>query len=197
MPTSKAWRWFLILLFSAAVWLQYRIQRERVTPVQTLNSSGGRRALLTYHAAFDGFQREVSEAFARSLVQQDWRLDRTTTSAATPSDLSAYGLVILGVETYWFAPDLPTERYLRRLGRLEGKPVVVLVTGAGETRRAERRIREQLTRMGARVLAVQPFWILRPNDEADPRPNRIVALEQAAKLASTVAGQLALAHDVH
>lgn len=182
MAVSRAPAVALATVAIALSWVQFRIGREHRGPVETLGETGSRRMLLVYHAAFEGFQKDVSGAFAKGAVEAGWRVDRTAASATAPVDLHAYGVLVLGVETYWFAPDSASLAYLRRASPLGGKPVIVLLTGAGETRRAERLIRDAVAAAGGRLLEVRPFGILRPNDETDPRANRAVALDHAFRM---------------
>ena len=167
--------------------LQFAIERETVSPVEVIHPDGGAgHALVLYHPGLSDLQEALSDAFVAGLVERDWRVTRTTTSASAPSDVGAYDLLALGVHTYWWAPDGPTRRYLARIGDLGGTPVAVLLSALGAAGRAEERSVDWVTRHGGRVVEVRPFFVMRPNDETDPRPNRAVALEQAGELAVAV-----------
>jgi len=171
--------------------LQFAIERETVSPVEVIHPDGGAgHALVLYHPGLSDLQASLSDAFVAELVARDWRVSRTTTSASAPADVGAYDLLALGVHTYWWAPDGPTRRYLARVGDLQGTPVVVLLSALGAAGRAEARSAEWITRHGGRVVDVRPFFVLRPNDETDPRPNRVVAIERAGELAAAADGAL-------
>jgi hypothetical protein len=171
--------------------LQFAIERETVSPIEVANPDGGAgHALVLFHPGLSDLQEALSDAFVAELVERDWRVTRTTTSASAPADVEAYDLLALGVHTYWWAPDGPTRRYLARVGDLGGTPVAVLLSALGAAGRAEARSAEWITRHGGRVVEVRPFFVMRPNDETDPRPNRAVALERAGELAAAVDGAL-------
>jgi len=181
----------LVAIGVALAALQFAIERERVSPVEVVHPDGGAgHALVLYHPGLSDLQEALSDAFVAELVERDWRVTRTTTSAAAPSDVGDYDLLALGVHTYWWAPDGPTRRYLDRVGDLGGTPVAVLLSALGATGRAEARSREWITRHGGRVVEVRPFFVMRPNDETDPRPNRAVALVRAGELAAAVDASL-------
>lgn len=167
--------------------LQLAIEREAVGPLELANAEGrAGHALVLYHPGLSDLQSALSDAFVAELVARDWRVTRTTTSASAPIDVDAYDLLALGVHTYWWAPDAPTRRYLARAGDLQGTPVVVLLSALGAAGRAEERSADWVVRHGGRLLEVGTFFVMRPNDETDARPNRVVALEQAGELAAAV-----------
>lgn len=181
----------LVAIGVALAALQFAIERETVSPVGVANPDGGAgHALVLYHPGLSDLQEALSDAFVAELVERDWRVTRTTTSASAPTNVGTYDLLALGVHTYWWAPDGPTRRYLARVGDLGGTPVVVLLGALGAAGRAEARSAEWIIRHGGRVVEVRPFYVMRPNDETDPRPNRAVALERAGELAAAVDGAL-------
>lgn len=165
--------------------LQFAIERETASPVEVANPDGGAgHALVLYHPGLSDLQEALSDAFVAGLVERGWRVTRTTTSASAPADVGAYDLLALGAHTYWWAPDGPTRRYLARVGDLGGTPIVALLSALGAAGRAEVRTVDLIARHGGRLVEVRPFYVMRPNDEADPRPNRVVALERAGELAA-------------
>lgn len=171
--------------------LQVAIEREAVGPVEVLHPEGvAGHALVLYHPGLSDLQLELTDAFVAGLVERDWRVTRTTTSVSAPTDMAGVDLLALGVHTYWWAPDGPTRRYLARAGDLGGTPTVVLLSALGATGRASDRSADWVRRHGGTVVEVRSFFVLRPNDEADPRPNRVVALERARDLAATAAAAL-------
>ena len=130
----------LVAIGLALAALQLAIERETVREVEVANPDGGAgHALVLYHPGLSDLQEALSDAFVAELVERDWRVTRTTTSASAPSDVGAYDLLALGVHTYWWAPDGPTRRYLARVGDLGGTPVVVLLSALGAAGRAEAR----------------------------------------------------------
>lgn len=166
----------------ASVALQVAIERARPTPVVVFNAQGtAGTALLLYHPGLSDLQERLTDAFASALVDAGWRVERTTTSRDAPGDLTGYDLLVLGVHTYYWAPDGPTRRFLARTD-LNGIPTVALVSALGAAGRAVRVTGERIAAAGGEVVAVRPFFVLRPNDERDPRPNLEVALDAAYQL---------------
>jgi hypothetical protein len=61
------------------------------------------------------------------------------------------------------------------------------VSALGAADRALRVTEARIRSAGGEPEAVQPFFVLRPNDETDPRPNHQVALDQAARAGAAAA----------
>ena len=180
----------LLALAATLAGLQVAINRERVSDVTVLNPEGAAgTALVVYHPGLSDLQQKLTRSFADGLVSNGWRVEITTTSQEAPTDLSDYDLLTLGVHTYWFAPDRPTRQYLKRLDDLNGKPTAALLTGLGSTGRAENRTEAFIREANGEVIDVMPFWVLRPNDEEDPRPNGEVALEMANEAGRNIAAE--------
>jgi hypothetical protein len=180
----------LAALAGAILWLQVSINRETVSALEVLNPEGrAGRALIVYHPGLSDLQSRLTSAFARGLVEAGWRVERTTTSERAPTKLSGYALLVLGVHTYWWSPDGPTRRYLERVGDLEGKPTVALLSALGAAGRAQGLTEELIRNHGGKLLAVQPLFTMRPNDEQDSRPNDVVAADLAYRLARRIASE--------
>jgi hypothetical protein len=106
-------------------------------------------------------------------------VERATITRSTPPHLEGYAIVAVVSNTYYWTPDLPTLRYLRR-ARLGGRMAIGLMGGAGSTERAERLLAESLRQTGAESVETRSFWLWRPNDEARTNEsNREVAMELA------------------
>ena len=115
-------------------------------------------------------------------MKAGFQVDRATLTSATLARPEGYALVAVVTNTYYWTPDLPTLRYLRR-AHLQGIAVVGLVAGAGSTGHSQRVLERALLRAGATVLQTRSFWLWRPNDESRPNePNRQVALDLARQL---------------
>jgi hypothetical protein len=114
----------LVLLGVAGValaTLQIAVERETAGSLEVRNPEGeAGHALVLYHPGLSDLQESLTNAFAQGLVERDWRVTRSTTSAAAPTDMAGFDLLVLGVHTYWWAPDGPTRRYLERAGNLYG-----------------------------------------------------------------------------
>jgi hypothetical protein len=174
------------LLALGAIAVSIAVELEAPYRVETLGpATAPRAALVLYHPSRDaGFSDELSLAFAQAAAAAGLRVDRATLTADTPARPVGYDLVAVVTNTYYWSPDLPTLRYLKR-ARLDGMTVVGIVGGAGSTTRAERLLDEALRQTGGRVFATTSLWMWRPNDEtrAD-QPNREVALAQVRTLAA-------------
>ena len=185
--------WFLVIFafFIAVAGLQVSINRETISTLELFNPAGSAgTAFIVYHPGLSNLQAELSSAFAKGLTEKGWRVERSTTSQAAPTDLANYDLLVLGVHTYWWAPDGPTIRYLQRLSNLHKKPTVALLSALGASGRSERLTRARIEAVNGKVIHVMPFWVMRPNDENDARPNHEVALAKAYQEGLKVAEDL-------
>jgi len=180
------WHLVVLLVFAGIVgwviWYWYRASKEVVSQVEVLNPGADRgTALLVYHPGRRGFLHSVIQAFAEGLVRNLWRVEITTASQQAPTDLSGYDLLVLAGPTYFWTPARPIRAYVRRLGDLEGKPTVTIVTGFGATGRSKSIMEKLVQEASGKLLNSLAFFKLRPNDEEDPRPNREVAVEKATR----------------
>jgi flavorubredoxin len=125
----------------------------------------GRNALIIMHPSWlDGFQEELTAAFAMSLAAKGWRVERMRARSDQIPELAAFQLIVIGTNTYYWRPDLPTKRVLAQLN-LESKRVVGIVSGAGSTDWAVASLRQLIVESHGEVLEVRPYWLWRPNDE--------------------------------
>lgn len=140
----------------------------------------GRNALIIMHPSWlDGFQEELTAAFAMSLAAKGWRVERMRARSDQIPELAAFQLIVIGTNTYYWRPDLPTKRVLAQLN-LESKRVVGIVSGAGSTDWAVASLRQLIVESHGEVLEVRPYWLWRPNDETRmEEPNREVAVDLA------------------
>ena len=172
----------LLLLVGLAV-VSLIVEMEADYTVETVAESGTAKALVLFHPSRDArFSDDLAMAFAEGLKIAGFAVRRATLTRATPGDAEGYALIGVVTNTYYWAPDLPTLRYLDR-ARLQGVPAVGLVGGAGSTARSQRMLEEALRQAGAKVIETRSFWLWRPNDESRMKePNREVALQLARQL---------------
>jgi hypothetical protein len=150
--------WFLV--YDVAFTGHYNA--EVVKELVTLGGDGrAGRALIVYHSSHGGFQPSIQRAFAEGLQSQGWQVDITTASKATPADLSPYSLLILGVPSYNWKPARPILDYLNRLRDLNGKPVVLVVSGGGMTERCMRVLRQRVAEAHGQVMQPVEAWTSR------------------------------------
>lgn len=199
--TRRFQLWKMILLVAAGfllcglVIVTVFVEREADYTLQSL-SAGVEcepKALILYHPSRDAhFTDELSLAVAEGLKAAGYAVDRATLTGTTPDQPKGYRLLVVVSNTYFWTPDLPTLRYLKR-ARLDRLPTVGVIAGAGATSRSQRVLEESLSGSGAAVIARRPFWTARPNDEHRlTEPNRQVALQLARQLGlATGTGELA------
>jgi hypothetical protein len=190
---SAFWIGLVVALATLAVWgvwLMTGRNRQVVSEVRTLNPEGkAGTALVVYHPGKSDFQRRVFAGFAEGLISNDWRVEMTTPSPQTPTDLAGYDLLVLGGATYGFKPNQPIQRYVRRLGDLGGKPTVTIITALGMGERSTR-IMEQIVRQAnGNLLKALVLYKARPNDQANPvggSQNQELAVEMATQAAMEI-----------
>ena len=81
--------------------MYYGRNKAVVSEIKKLNPEGtAGTAFVVYHAGKSNFQQTVISAFVEGLVSNGWRVELTTASDQTPTDLSACDLLVLGGPTY-------------------------------------------------------------------------------------------------
>jgi hypothetical protein len=170
------------VLVAALIALTIHIEVEGPYRKESLGGTGPARALVLYHPSRDAhFSDELSLAVAEGFKAAGLAVDRATLTSSTPGSAAGYAIVAIVSNTYYWTPDLPTLRYLKR-ARFTDVPAIGLIGGLGATGRSQRLLDAALRRAGARVLSTRSYWILRPNDEARMHePNRGVAADLARR----------------
>jgi hypothetical protein len=154
--------WYLLV----EVWALGWVNRERVSPVTGRGGSGSAgRALVVYHSVAGQFQPAVERALAEGLKTQGWCVDLTTASRATPTDLSPYRLLVLGAPTFAQQPARPILAYLKRLVDLGDKPVLLVVSGQGQTAYSRDLLRKRVAAANGRIVDAIEIWTERDNAE--------------------------------
>lgn len=194
---SRWWKRILLavagLLLGGVANVTVAVEREAEYTLQLLGGQGERRALILYHPSRDAqFTDELSLAIAEGLKAAGYAVDRATLTGDTPAQPTGYQLLVVVSNTFFWTPDMPTLRYLKR-ARLDRLPTVGVIAGGGATTRSQQMLERSLSDSGASVIGMYSFWISRPNDEQRlEEPNRDVALQLARQLGvSTGRGQLA------
>jgi hypothetical protein len=141
---------------------------------------------------FYNLDQQVCSSFARALADHGWFAKVATVAAAEKMGNEEIDLYVFCANTYNWAPDWPTANYIKKHRRLHGKNAVAITLGGGSTTISQRRLEEMLRKQQVRLLDSRSFWLLRPNDDNNPKaPNVQVAKEQAEQLAKKVAQKLA------
>jgi hypothetical protein len=152
-----------------------------VSPIETLGADGADAALIVYHPGRSDLQAQAVRGFADGLVEAGWRVDLTTASGETPTDLTGYRLLVLGAQSYTWTPAQPVQAYVRRLGDLAGLPVAAILSGLGETGPANDVMRDLVTAQGGRLIDIYNIWQLRPIDELYGIDDPYEAMRQTAR----------------
>jgi hypothetical protein len=184
----------VVLLIGAGslIWVALSVSSERVTPVTTLNPEGSAgQALLVYHPGLSDFPDRIVGAFSDGLVQSGWRIDRTTASKQAPADLAGYDLVVLASPLYGGLAR-PMADYIARVGDFVGKPVAIILTGAGDTEATLAVTRDLVATAHGRVVAGLAYTTMRPNQSAKAYPgsntDKAIAMALDAGMAMALPG---------
>jgi hypothetical protein len=171
-----------ILLCSVAI-VTVVVEWEASYTLQSLGGNDEPKALILYHPSRDAhFTDDLSLAVAHGLKAAGYSVDRATLTGSTPDQPKGYQLLVVVSNTFFWTPDLPTLRYLKR-ARLDRLPTVGVIAGGGSTNRSQQMLERSLSDSGASLIAMRAFWTLRPNDEQRlAEPNREVALQLARQL---------------
>lgn len=155
--------------------------REAPPQIELRNANGtAGAALIVYHPGRSELQTEAVNGFAEGLVAADWRVTLATANAAAPTDLAAYDLLVVGAQSYTWAPARPVQAYLRRVGNLGGKPVVAILSGLGETGPATTVMADLLAALNGNLLDIYHVWQIRPIDELYGTDDPHLAMRQTA-----------------
>jgi hypothetical protein len=182
--------WVAAVVMAVWVALTVVVERETTYKLEHLSEDGSRRALVLYHPSREAkFSDDLSLAIAAGLHAAGFTVDRATITGQTPARPEGYDFLAVVSNTYNWAPDWPTTRYLKR-ARLRGIAAVGVIGGAGSTERSERILGEALRGTGADVFGTHSFWLWRPNDKTRlDEPNRKVGLEMARRFAADAASR--------
>ena len=124
---------FLVLLAVTAALVAFvllvvmpNINKDIISGIDVINPSGSKTAFVLYQPGYTGFPKDISYAFADGLASSGWKVEITTASSQTPSDLSRYSLLVLGFPVYAGNTENAVVRYLNRTGNLNGINTVLL-----------------------------------------------------------------------
>lgn len=193
---TRVLRWLAAVLIAGLAVVTLLVEREARPALESAGGFGPDRALVLYHPSRDArFSEQLAAAVAEGFAAEGFKVEIARTTKEAP-DAVAYSHVAVIANTYWWTPDLPTLRYLKR-SDFGGRAVLGLIAGAGSTGRAQRVLERQLDAAHATVWDVQPFWTWRPNDESRRGvPNRQVAADKARALAAEFARAVLLGNVV-
>jgi flavorubredoxin len=180
------WLIVLVVLAVALTASDFWLTKEVVSELEVRNPDGDAGvALVVYHPGKSAFQQEVTDAFAKGLVSNGWRVEITTVSAQASTELAGYDLLVLGGPTYWFAPARPIRRYLSRLGDLAGQPAVVIITAMGAGERSISIMQQQVREANGDLVKSLILYTTRPNED-------LYGINEAVEIANQAAKQIPL-----
>ncbi len=105
--------------------------RATIRDVQTLNPAGATGTVfVVFRPGVTSWNEDIVNAFVRGLVDSDWRVNITTTSSQTPTNVTGYDLIVLGSPTNGGQPHVAMLGYLERVD-FQGKPVALILTSGG------------------------------------------------------------------
>lgn len=173
---------FGIWYFIQDVWAAAKTNAEIFSDVVSLGEGNrsGRRAFVVYHPGRSGLYSKLQQAYAETLVENGWRVDFTTASSQTPVQLTDYDLLVLGAPTYNFVPAKPIVDYIGRIRNLDGKPVVLVLSGGGMTDAAMRRFHKLVNQVGGTVVDAVEVWVARTNLDRHAVADPLEVMRRAA-----------------
>ncbi|MGI5917765.1 MAG: flavodoxin family protein [Anaerolineae bacterium] len=139
--------------------LRVYVNKEAAEPIQTLNPDATARALVIYHPGRSSLQHRANTAFARALAANGWRVDVGTIGQHTPTRLKCYDLLVLGTPTYEWAPSDRMRHYLRDVGDLRNRPVVLIVSAMGAPQHAVESMERLVSALNGRVIRSLPLRV--------------------------------------
>ena len=102
--------------------------REIVQDLVIQNPDGSKGSVfVVFRPGLTSFNEDIVNEFVRGLVDSDWRVEVTTSSQQTPTNVTTYDLIVLGSTVNGAKPHESMLAYLTRVD-FEGKPVVLILT---------------------------------------------------------------------
>lgn len=168
------------IALGGAVGITMWVQHEAPFHQDQLVTKGRGRALILFHPSRDAhFSDDVSLALARGFEEAGYKVDRWTITGQTPRRPEGFTVIVIVSNTFFWAPDWPTQRYLARAD-LGGANVLAVICGGGTTERAQDALARDIGRAGAKLLGIRALWTSRPNEPGfKEAANRQLAMELA------------------
>lgn len=134
--------------------------REIIRDIEIRNPEGATgTAFVVFRPGVTSFNEDIVNEFVRGLVDSDWRVEITTTSAEAPTNVTAYDLVVLGSPVNGAQPHQSMQDYLAR-ANFQGKPIVLILTSGGEDSSDAMGVFGDATEDANGVVHSElPFWI--------------------------------------
>ncbi|MGY5858949.1 MAG: hypothetical protein RTU63_06245 [Candidatus Thorarchaeota archaeon] len=105
--------------------------RETIRDLEIQNPDGLEGTVfVVFRPGVTSFNEDIVNEFIRGLVDSDWRVEVTTTSTQTPTNVTGYDLIVLGSPVNGGMPHESMLVYLTRID-FEGRPVFLILTSGG------------------------------------------------------------------
>ena len=174
-----------ILLGIGLIWLLLTLwaqQPRSATCVNFPGAEGAKEVLILFNPdPFYDLDRQIGTVIGQKIASEGWGAQLCSFNQFEGRRLRDYGGLVLIANTYNWAPDKPTRRFIAEHPGLKGFPVIPITLGSGSTKRSVRVLEEALKKAGADLLLEgTTYWLMKPNTEEEtPLSNVEVALSQA------------------
>ena len=145
------------------VWAEYSGSGEE--HLYSPNTSQGQALVIYNPDPIYDLDAQICQSFAKGLAESGYTTLVSTTDWFT-GQVDSFDLVVVCANTYNWAPDWATIRFIDRTLSLDQKPVVAITLGSGSTQRSQHLLEEALNARGSQLIDSKSFWLMRPNDEA-------------------------------
>lgn len=129
-------------------------------------------------------------ALAHGFEADGFAVERWTMSRHTPARPRGFAIIAVVSNTFFWAPDWPTQDYLDRAD-LGGQNTIAIMAGGGNTRRAQLVLMREIQDSGATLLTIRELWTSHPNiPDTKPGSNREQAMQIARQIAQDAGRQV-------
>jgi flavorubredoxin len=169
---QKKWKQILLASFIAVVvvlavfgaYAGLTLNKDVVSGIDVVNPNGSKTALIVYQPGLSSFPRDVSYAFGNGLASSGWSVEITTASSQAPSDLSKYGLLVLGFPCYGASPGTAIIRYIDGLANLQGINTVIVACAAGSPGGSVDTMKQKVQAAGGTFRDSLSLFTMAPNE---------------------------------
>lgn len=157
---------------------------EVVTDIEVLNPEGTSIVFVVYHPGLSSFHKDVTFKFVEGLVSNDWRVEVTTASTQTKTDLANYDLLVIGSPVHGL-PALPIMDYMESIKHSLDDRIVLMATGLGETDTALSWMKNLVEEANGEIIGQFYYWNFKPNERygiSDPMQIAILDGQQILPL---------------
>ncbi len=153
-----------------AVWTFLTVWAERVGPKRSWqlgSPTAQKRALIVYDPdPIYNLDEQVCRSFGQALADGGMRVTVATVAAAEPYAGQPTDLYVFCANTYNWRPDWAVSNFIRKQPNLDGKSVVAITLGGGDTEASQNALETLIRDKKASLLDSHSLWLLKPNDES-------------------------------